>query len=92
MSFSVYSVEANAKQQFYSDSAAPGHFCTHISDSCTARARIPAPSVRAEDSLRPLVDYKYNSVWDGVGIMSYRYEISECSNVIIPLTIKVCML
>ena len=29
-------------------------FCTHISDSYTARARIPAPSVRAEDSLRPL--------------------------------------
>ena len=26
------------------------HFCTHISDSYTARARIPAPSVRAEDS------------------------------------------
>ena len=68
----MYSVEANAKQPFYSDSAA---LCTHISDSCTARARIPAPSVRAEDSLRPLVDYKYNSVWDGVGIMSYRYKI-----------------
>ena len=50
------------------------HFGTHISDSCAARARIPAPSVRAEDSLRPLVDYKYNSVWDGVGIMSYRYK------------------
>ena len=30
-------------------------FCTHISDSYTARARIPAPSVRAEDSLGPLV-------------------------------------
>jgi len=55
------------------------HFCTHISDSCIARARIPAPSVRAEDSLRPLVDYKYNSVWDGVGIISYRYKIRECS-------------
>jgi len=55
------------------------HFCTHISDSCTARVRILVPSVRAEGSLRPLVDYKYNSVWDGVGIMSYRYKISECS-------------
>ena len=42
-----------------------------ISNSCTARA---------EDSLRPLVDYKYNSVRDGVGIMSYRYKISERCN------------
>ena len=29
-------------------------FRTHISDRYTARARIPAPSVRAEESLRPL--------------------------------------
>jgi len=76
VSFSVYLVEANAKQPFYSDRQ---HFCTHISDSCTARARIPAPSVRAEDSLRPLVDYKCNSVWDGEGILSYYYKIIECS-------------
>jgi len=75
VSFSVYSVEANTKQPFYSDSAA---LLYHISDSCTARARIPAPSVRAEDSLRPLVDYKYNSVWDGVGIMT-DIAVSECS-------------
>ena len=41
------------------------HFCTHNYGISTTVVLL---SVRAEDSLRPLVDYKYNSVWDGVGI------------------------
>ena len=34
--------------------AQQGVFCTHIAESYTARARIPAPSIGGRNSLRPL--------------------------------------